>query len=393
MPLTPTGVEIDKLNIRLCARRTMDVRIRIGHLLETVYAVTRVNNPYRTPLVSCTQNQVISAGPRERSLQSGFLHRDADCRKRDSSVALPAQAIWPKSQEGKMMNITINASGNSNVTITGNENLISNDTTFGELLTILRTRPEAAEASKTEQAEKKREEDMARLCALLGEDFESAATHDDAAEESPLVKEKRRPGAVQLRTSVPRIARIQIGADSLCEVFSNGYAVYDNGDRKTVLWVPDCGTYTYYFGQLRDNEKQYLKEKEVLDMEVLGALPWYNVLVLFGETQIENNLDHPKSKGTSSDAEVPEEWEVKPAYRWICGAHFDSPEEAFIKKEEAEERRRALTDKQRRIYELYYEEGYTQEEIAQLLNIGQNAVHYHLKSIGKRLQKDMEKFL
>lgn len=295
-------------------------------------------------------------------------------------------------QKGRKMNITINVSGNSNVTITSNENLISNDTTFGELLTILRTRPEAAEASKTEQAEKKREEDMARLCALLGEDFESAATHDDAVEDSPLVKEKRRPGAVQLRTSVPRIARIQIGADSLCEVFSNGYAVYDNGDRKTVLWVPDCGTYTYYFGQLRDNEKQYLKEKEVLDMEVLGALPWYNVLVLFGETQIENNLDHPKSKGTSSDAEVPEEWEVKPAYRWICGAHFDSPEEAFIKKEEAEERRRALTDKQRRIYELYYEEGYTQEEIAQLLNIGQNAVHYHLKSIGKRLQKDMEKF-
>ncbi|MBQ9631570.1 MAG: hypothetical protein IJV04_01445, partial [Lachnospiraceae bacterium] len=106
--------------------------------------------------------------------------------------------------------------------------------------------------------------------------------------------------------------------------------VYDNGDRKTVLWVPDCGTYTYYFGQLRDNEKQYLKEKEVLDMDVLGALPWYNVLVRFGETQIENNLDHPKSKGTSSDADVPEEWEVKPAYRWVCGAHFDNPEETFM---------------------------------------------------------------
>jgi hypothetical protein len=31
-------------------------------------------------------------------------------------------------QKGRKMNITINASGNSNVTITGNENLISNDT-------------------------------------------------------------------------------------------------------------------------------------------------------------------------------------------------------------------------------------------------------------------------
>lgn len=290
------------------------------------------------------------------------------------------------------MNITINANGNGNITITGNDNLVSNDTTFRELLTILRNRPETVEASEMEQAEKKRDEDMARVRAILGEDFEAAETHNSEDGDSPLVKEKRRPGAVQLRTSVSKIAQIQIGADSLCEVFSNGYAVYDNGDRKTVLWVPDCGTYTYYFGQLRDNEKQYLKEKEVLDMDVLGALPWYNVLVLFGETQIENNLDHPKSKGTSSDAEVPEEWEVKPAYRWVCGAHFDNPEEAFIKKEEAEERRRALTDKQRRIYELYYEEGYTQEEIAELLDIGQNAVHYHLKSIGKRLQKDIKKF-
>ena len=70
MPLTPTGAEIDKLNIRLCARRTMDVRIRISHLLETAYAVTRLKNPYRTPLVSCTQNQTIYAGPREEFLFS-----------------------------------------------------------------------------------------------------------------------------------------------------------------------------------------------------------------------------------------------------------------------------------------------------------------------------------
>lgn len=289
------------------------------------------------------------------------------------------------------MNITINAAKNSNVTVTGIENLIGNDTTFNELLTILRTQPEAAAASEVEQEEKKREEAESRLLDILGDDYEFVAMRRSADAENTLVKEKRRPGAVQLRTNVPRIAMIQIGKDSLCEVFCNGYAIYDNGDRKTVLWVPDCKTYTYYFGQLRDNEKQYLKEKEVLDMDVLGALPWYNVLVLFGETQIENNLDHPKSGGTSSDAEMPEEWEAKPAYRWVCGAHFDNPEEAYIKKEEAEERRRALTDRQRSIYTLYYEDGFTQEEIADILNIGQSTVHYHLQSIAKRLQKDIEK--
>ena len=304
-------------------------------------------------------------------------------------VSIPALCVCRKDAE---MNITINATENSTVTVNGIENLIGNDTTFNELLTILRTRPEEAAASEVEQEEKKREAEEARLREIFGEDYKFVEMQGSAGTENTLVKEKRRPGAVQLRNNVPRIARIQIGKDSLCEVFCNGYAVYDNGDRKTVLWVPDCGTYTYYFGQLRDNEKQYLKEKEVLGMDVLGPLPWYNVLVLFGENQVEHNLDHPKSVGTRSDADEPEEWEMKPAYRWSCGAHFDNPEEAYIKKEEAEERRRALTDRQRSIYTLYYEEGFTQEEIADILNIGQNTVHYHLQSIAKRLQKDIEKF-
>lgn len=130
------------------------------------------------------------------------------------------------------MNIIINANGNSNVTITGTESLVSNDTTFEELLSILRTRPEAAEASRTEQEEKKREEDLARLHTLLGEDFDLASSPDDAGAESSLVKEKRRPGAMQLRTSVPRIARIELGADSLCEVFSTY-----NGIITSRLWT------------------------------------------------------------------------------------------------------------------------------------------------------------
>ena len=57
------------------------------------------------------------------------------------------------------------------------------------------------------------------------------------------------------------IARIKIGPDGVCEVYSNGYAIYDNGNRKTVVWVPDCGNATYYFGALKD------KEKEVVDLD------------------------------------------------------------------------------------------------------------------------------
>ena len=36
----------------------------------------------------------------------------------------------------------------------------------------------------------------------------------------------------------------------------------------------------------------------------------------------------------ASDSDDPEEWESKGNYRWPCGAHFESPEEAYIRKAE-----------------------------------------------------------
>ena len=119
-----------------------------------------------------------------------------------------------------------------------NEVLIDNTTSFFELIEILRRKPEAADAAKAEAAEKEREAKEARLRRIFGEDYEAVVTATDHSEGMP-AKESRRPGAVQLRKYEPRIARIELSGDGVCEVFSNGYAIYDNGDRKTVLWVPD----------------------------------------------------------------------------------------------------------------------------------------------------------
>ena len=217
-----------------------------------------------------------------------------------------------------------------NITIVNNEILIGDDITYHELMKILRSRPEAEKAAEVEREEKEREKQEARMREIFGENYDAPAVNDVAWPEA-LKREKRRPGAIQLRTEVPCIGRIHIGAGGTCEIFSNGYAIYDNGDRKTVLWVPDCGSFTYYFGQLNDNEKQYMREKDELGEDILGALPWYNALMLAGENQIEHNLDHPKSVGTASDSDEPEEWEVRPAFRWAGGAHFDGPEEACLK--------------------------------------------------------------
>ena len=261
-----------------------------------------------------------------------------------------------------------------------NDILISNDTTFAELLRILASNPDVAISAQMEAEEKAEEAKEEKLREIYGEDYDlifdkkPANTEEQTAAEKP----KRRPGAIQLRNGYPRVAMIEIGENSLLEVFNNGYAVYDNGNRKVVLWVPDCGSVTYYFTGLRDNEKDYLSQHDEVGMDVMGQCPWYNALLVAGENRIEYNMDHPKSKGNTSDFDL-EGDDVKPATHWVGGAHFDTPEEAYLKKEAAEERKKALTEKQREVFIKYYEMGMTQEAIAEEMGVSQNTVNYYLK--------------
>ncbi len=43
-----------------------------------------------------------------------------------------------------------------------------------------------------------------------------------------------------------------------CSLFSNGYAIYQNCTGRTVVWLPYCTSFTYYFNKLRDSEKDTL---------------------------------------------------------------------------------------------------------------------------------------
>ena len=290
------------------------------------------------------------------------------------------------------------------------EVLISNETTFKELLGILKARPEVAVAALDEEKEKLRAEREKRLRKIYGEDFDKLISEED---KELLKKAKRRPGAVQLRTYEPRVAKIEIGADGTCEVYSNGYAVYDNGDRKTVIWVPGCGRAMYYFAELKESEKNCWTETDengethdvrmmgsaVIEDDVLWQLPWYHAVVIAGENQIELNLGRPKSKGTESDRddeekekEKKEEWEKKTNYRWNCGAHIESPEEAYLKKEAAEERRNLLDGRLREVYMLYYEEGYNQREIAELLGLDRHTVDTYLRRARTKMEKEGKNF-
>ena len=269
--------------------------------------------------------------------------------------------------------------------------LLDNATTFNERLRVLARNPEVAITGQLEAEEQEREKREAKLREALGEDYawvveKNEIESDAEAGEMKVEKQKpkRRPGARQLRQGYPRVAMIEIGKNARLEVFNNGYAVYDNGNRRVVLWAPDCGSATYYFTGLRDNEKEYLSQKEEIGLDILGDLPWYHALMIAGENRIEYNMDHPKSKGNTSDFDLADD--VVPATHWAGACRFDTPEEAYLKKEAAEERWKALSEKQRQVFMMRYEKGMTQQQIADRMGLSQNTVNYHLKTGSKVLK-------
>ncbi len=277
-----------------------------------------------------------------------------------------------------------------------NEVLISNETSFSELIRILCRKPEAIEAANREAEEKLREKREAERRMLYGDDYGMVFGED----KENMKKCDSRPRPFDLRKYESMVARMELPGGGYCEVFSNGYAVYDNGNRKCVIWVPDCGSTTYYFGLLKESEKEYLEQKKELSEDVLGPLPWYQALIIGGENRIEFNMAHPKSKGNSSDSDDPEEWENKGNHRWSCGTHFPNPEEAYLDKEEAEERRRRVREEvnqlrktQKEAIELCYFEGLTQEEAAKKLGKAQSSVNGRIKSGKEALAKKLEKVI
>ena len=267
------------------------------------------------------------------------------------------------------MDITIHG----NVTINGNisQGLLDNETSFKELVSILRK--EAESQNGTEAME----------------------------------KAKRRPGSEQLRKNHTVIARIPVG-EGFCEVYDCGYALFDNGDRKTVLWVPEAIRAAQYYSPLTYAEKLREEHRDAYDLEEdldswaiiegtesgedrlaaeqLGDMPWYLAVVIAGENSIERNLAHPRTAGTVSDAVHVEDYDGNKSYCWCCGSHFPNPEDEYIRKETEAERRAAMTEKQREVFDLYYEDNLTQAEIAELLGISQKAVDYRLNGVEKKLK-------
>lgn len=191
-----------------------------------------------------------------------------------------------------------------------------------------------------------------------------------------------------------------IAEETVCLAYSCGYAVYDNGSGRTVMWLPDCVSFTYYFDEATDAEKGIIPNKDTLPDGLLEMLPWVMAVTLIGEHRIEANsmnrtgsrsgtkdYDSDDNGDKDGDAEAALEKTYEKAYVWREDRIGESPETIFIRKETRREMLESMTDKQREVFTLYYYDGLKQREIAERLGISRDSVNDRLECALKKVKK------
>lgn len=185
-----------------------------------------------------------------------------------------------------------------------------------------------------------------------------------------------------------------------CVLFSNGFAIYQNCTGRTVVWLPYCTSFTYYFNKLRDAEKDTLSENYELPEGFLETQPWVIAVTLIGDHRIERNSMNrtgsrkdtvdlaSKDKG-DKDGEM-EEIIADPfrrAFNWYDGHMGENPQDAVERRETREEMLAAMTDKQREVFIMYYRDGMTQDQIAEVIGISRRTLREHLTCALERVKK------
>ena len=214
----------------------------------------------------------------------------------------------------------------------------------------------------------------------------------------PVEKEDKTPTPKKLREE----AGAPIAMEERCTVYANGYAVYDNGSGRTVVWVPACTSFTYYFDKMKDSEKGGdIKETFELPEGLLESQPWPIAITLIGDHRVENlalqrKADRKQNKtlirGDKEEGEAMDEMEeqvdsLTKEYIWRESQIGEDPETIYIRKETCREMLESMTDKQREVFILYYYYGYRQQEIADMMGITQAGVKHHLDGAIKKSKK------
>ena len=133
---------------------------------------------------------------------------------------------------------------------------------------------------------------------------------------------------------------------------------------------------------------------------LLKSQPWTIAVALIGEHRIEANSVNRQSSRTGTrdydysdngdkdgDAEEAVDESYRNDYIWSDGWLGEDPIQYVLRKERQEEIKAILTDKQWEVFVLYYKEGYTQQEIADIIGVNHRAIGFRLEGALEKVKK------
>lgn len=182
-----------------------------------------------------------------------------------------------------------------------------------------------------------------------------------------------------------------------CTLFRNGFAIYKNDSGRTVVWLPYCVNFTFYFDKLHDSEKDTLRETYELPEGYLETQPWVIAVTLIGDHRIErNSMNRTGSRKNTVDLASKDKGDkdgsmeeviadpYRRAFNWYDGHMGENPQDAVERRETREEMLAAMTEKQREVFVMYYRDGISQRKIASILKVDHRAIGFRLEGALKK---------
>lgn len=181
---------------------------------------------------------------------------------------------------------------------------------------------------------------------------------------------KRVPSAKWLRENCTPVA---ISDDGLTICYDNGFVCYAAISGETVFHIRKCKSYTY--GSVNDKYIKNISEGEMLEFE------WYIPAIIYGESRAECNQNKNESnhRYTLKKDENDEEENLDDIIKGDSMA-YDPVNEMCA----------CLTERQRTMVILSFVEGYTHNEIAQILGVERTTVTLTIKNALKKIKKTMQ---
>lgn len=202
-------------------------------------------------------------------------------------------------------------------------------------------------------------------------------TLQQMVEVAPPTSMVKLPTPAALRDSGVAIVEFKITGDkSILLVYENGYVVYDNGSRSTVLRLHDVdGCYVYHPYSGISKPDMCIYEEDILSM------PWFLGTLMVAEDRIV----HSQNNSSGNQNVFPTESVSETAFG-LVDPELD-PLEQIIRNQDVLETIRTvnyalskITEEQRRVVVEYFSSDEKKKEIAERLNMSPQLLNYYVQS-------------